>query len=74
MILATVNTGHFDWTVVAASSEAAIEALLAAYTKHAEGYRGDADPALMASMLADGEVTFTPITLGVALRDGRPIN
>jgi hypothetical protein len=72
MILAEVNTGFFIWTVLAETKAGANVALLQGYAKHCEQNRY-AQPGVMRDLIATEEVTYTPITLGVALRDGDPI-
>ena len=72
LVLATVSTGHFDFTTVAASRADAAAALGAAWARHRRDYR-DAEPDLMGRMITDGEVTFTEIGLGQVTRDGQVI-
>ena len=72
MILATANTGHFEFQTLAHDEEHANRQLLAAFKRHAEEYRG-ADPTFMAEMIREGDVNYSPIALGETLRDGEVI-
>jgi hypothetical protein len=72
MILATICTGGYDWTVVAEDHQDADEALLEAYAKHTE-QTPLADPALMAQAIEDGDVNYAACFFGEALRDGEAV-
>lgn len=72
MILATVSTRNFDWTVVAPDEDAADAYLLNGYDKHVKQYPG-ADPDLMREMVEEGEVNYVELVVGRVLRDGEPL-
>ena len=67
MVLATFQTRHFDFTVVADTEQAAREALAQAWEKHCEQVRVFGVPFMQ------DDVNVYPVTPGVVLRDGRPI-
>ena len=72
MMLATVNTGMFDFTVLG-TDEAHCKRLLAtAWKRHAQDY-AHAEPGWMRELIRDGEVHFMPISVGAILRDGEAI-
>jgi hypothetical protein len=72
MILATHTTGTYSWTVVAANTGLANDALVYAYATHAK-QTPYADPDLMRHAIADGDVNYAEVELGTVLRDGSPI-
>lgn len=69
MVLATVNTGHFQFTALGADKEECDVLLLAAWRKHCRQVP-HADALLMREIVADGEVNYSSIERGSVLRDG----
>lgn len=72
LVLATVDTGSFQWVALGATREECEQALLTAYRRHVRRTPG-ADSRLMLELIAGGDVTFSPIAIGQALRDGSPV-
>lgn len=71
LALVTVNTGRYEFTTLAETIPAALVALREGYATHAT--QTDADPDLMAELVAAGEVNTAPLAPGGVLRDGAPI-
>lgn len=72
MILATVDTGHYLWSVLVENRDEAGPALLAAYGKFCES-NPHADPEWMRDLIRGEEVNYTDMTPGVVLCDGSPV-
>lgn len=68
-IIATVDTGRFEWTALGRTRQECNVALHNAYGDHARAVEG-ADPGLMLELINEGEVNYHEIYLGEALRDG----
>lgn len=68
LVLATFQTRHYDFTVVAESEEAARTAMARAWEVHC-----DQVPGAFRNVFSQDDVNVTPITPGVVLRDGRPL-
>lgn len=71
-ILATVDTGNFEWAALGRTEAECRVALVRAYDAHAED-DGLADPGYMLELVATGDVNYVEIEVGVALRDGSPV-
>lgn len=72
MILAEVDTGHFQFQALAANEDDAYRMLLQAWRRHLKDYP-DAERTMMRDLLRDEEVNFTKIEVGTVLRDGETI-
>jgi hypothetical protein len=71
MVLATVDTGKFYFTMLAETESAAIDGLLAAWRRHCTETGAHRD--YMAALIGSESVDFTPISVGEVLRDGSVI-
>jgi hypothetical protein len=71
-IIATVDTGGFDWMALGTTRQEANVALHNAYADHARQTPG-AEPGLMLELINEGEVNYHECRLGQALRDGSPV-
>lgn len=72
MFIASVNTGHYDWTALAETEKDVEAALLKAWARHCAQVPG-VYRYLMRELIEDGEVNIHPIESGTVLRDGREI-
>jgi len=73
MILATVDTGHYVWSVLVEDRAEAPALLLRAYVRFCER-NPQADPEWMGALINDdGAVQYTDMTPGVVLCDGSPV-
>lgn len=68
MILATIDTGSFQFTALGETEAAASSLLVLAWAKHRQE-RPWAEPALMVEAISNGDVTFTEIQVGDVIRD-----
>lgn len=68
MCIATINTGHFDFTAVGVNANDAKRVLLEGWMEHCNQYP-DAERGLMTNLIAGGDVQFTFIGLGQCARD-----
>lgn len=72
LVLATVDSSHFEFQALARSRAQAEKALLAAWVNHRRDYPG-AQVDLMQRWIDDGEAQFHEIAVGGVLRDGETI-
>lgn len=72
MILATVDTGHYLWSVLVEDKGEAEPALLRAYAAFCKK-NPHADPDWMGALINADEVTYQEMTPGVVLCDGSPV-
>jgi len=72
MILATVNTGNFEFVAVAATEDDAIRFLLQGWRDHCADYY-EADRNLMRDLIRGGEINIATVEHGTVLRDLQPI-
>lgn len=68
LVVATWNSGHFDFMAVAHSANAAKAALLDGWMEHCNQYQ-DADRDLCREAILGGEVNFTFLYPGQCARD-----
>jgi hypothetical protein len=68
-VIATVDTGRFEWMALGESRQECNVALHNAYADHAR-QTPDADAGLMLELINEGEINYHEIRLGEALRDG----
>ena len=68
-IIATVDTGSFEWTALGESEQECNVALHNAYAAHHRANRAS-DPGLMLELINSGEINYAEIRVGEALRDG----
>ena len=73
LVLATVNTGSFEFQALGTDEDDAYRALLQGWRRHCAQMRGSADFTLLRDLREDGEISFTPIVVGQVLRDGEPL-
>lgn len=73
MVIATVNTGHFEFLAVGVDKGDAQRALLRAWKRHRQDYTS-ADPGYMRECIMGGEVTWHEgVEIGGATRDGERV-
>lgn len=72
-IIATVDTGSFEWMALGASPQECNVALTNAYAGHC-AKMPDADPDLMRELVMAHEINYAEIQMGQALRDGSPVS